>query len=253
MQRKSRLGRLCVTHADGQDAACKRRENKMKMSILIGVIWAMMASLAAAQTQGPVLSVSGEGQVAVAPDMAVISLGVVHVDKTAGAAMAKVSDDARALLDVLTAQGIEARDIQTSQLSINPVWKGDGSSPRTITGFEARNAVTVRVRALDGLGAVLDQVLDAGTNTFGGLRFELQDPSAAQAEAREAAVKDAMHKAAQLSAAAGTQLGDVLSISEGSNAPRPEMFAAARSADVPVAAGELVVSVRVAMTFALAP
>lgn len=226
----------------------------MKLSALIGAMMILMAGLAIAQEQGAVLSVSGEGQVAVASDMAVISLGVVHVDKTAGAAMARVSDDARALIEVLTAQGVEPRDVQTSQLSVNPVWDGGaGSRPRTITGFEARNAVNVRVRDLDVLGGVLDQVLAVGANTFGGLRFQLQDSRAAEAEARAAAVRDAMEKAAQLSDAAGVQLGAVMTISEGGGAARPEMFAAARASDMPVAAGELVVTARVAMTFALVP
>ncbi|MCB4379052.1 DUF541 domain-containing protein, partial [Synechococcus sp. MU1644] len=119
--------------------------------------------------------------------------------------------------------------------------------------FEARNAVTVRVRDLDGLGGVLDQVLEVGANTFNGLQFQLQDPSAAEAEARAAAVRDAMEKAAQLSEAAGVTLGPVLSLSEGGQTARPEMFAAARSADVPIAAGELAVTARVSMSFSLEP
>ncbi|WP_299200930.1 SIMPL domain-containing protein [uncultured Tateyamaria sp.] len=225
----------------------------MKLTLVSAAIWMMVAGAVAAQDDGPVLSVSGEGRVAVAPDMAMISLGVVHVDKTAGDAMAKVSADATALIAVLSEQGIEARDIQTSQLNVNPVWSGFDSTDRQITGFEARNAVTVRVRDLDGLGGVLDQVLEVGANTFNGLQFQLQDPSAAEAEARAAAVRDAMEKAAQLSEAAGVTLGPVLSLSEGGQTARPEMFAAARSADVPIAAGELAVTARVSMSFSLEP
>ncbi|WP_299553145.1 SIMPL domain-containing protein [uncultured Tateyamaria sp.] len=225
----------------------------MKLSLVSAAIWMMLAGIVAAQDQGPVLSVTGQGDVAVAPDMAVISLGVVHVDKTAGDAMAKVSADATALIAVLSEQGIEARDIQTSQLNVNPVWSSYDSTDRKITGFEARNAVTVRVRNLDGLGGVLDQVLEVGANTFNGLQFQLQDPSAAEAKARAAAVQDAMAKATQLSEAAGASLGTILSLSESGQSPRPEMFAAARSADLPIAAGELVVTARVMMSYSLAP
>ena len=226
----------------------------MRRAVFSVVMWSVLAGWAMAQEAPSVLSVTGEGQVAVAPDMAVITLGVVHTDKTAGAAMDKVSADASALIAVLADQGIAARDVQTSQLSINPVWDNRSNGPRTITGFEARNRVTVRVRDLDGLGTVLDEVLDAGANTFNGLSFQLQDPSAAEADARAAAVRDAMDKAGQLSAAAGVGLGPVLSLSEGGGVSRPEMFAAqARAADIPVAAGELTVSVRVSMSFALQP
>ncbi|MEL6463422.1 MAG: SIMPL domain-containing protein [Pseudomonadota bacterium] len=226
----------------------------MKVTVLRVLLWIVLTGSAVAQEGAAMVSVTGEGQVAVAPDMAVISLGVVHVDQTAGAAMDKVSADVGALMAVLAAQGIAARDIQTSQVSVTPVRDNRADGGRRITGFEARNAVTVRVRDLGGLGGVLDQVLEAGTNTLGGLRFQLQDTGAAQAEARAAAVRDAVAKAEQLSAAAGVTLGPVLAISEGGVGPQPEMFAAAaRSVDVPIAAGELIVSVRVSMRFALAP
>ncbi|KIC48367.1 SIMPL domain-containing protein [Tateyamaria sp. ANG-S1] len=227
----------------------------MKLPFATVALWMMLAPFAAAQ-QGemPVLSVTGEGQVAVAPDMAVISLGVVHVDETAGAAMAQVSEDATALINALLERGVAVRDIQTAQLSVGPVWSAYDSNERTITGFEARNTVRVRVRDLDGLGEILDEVLAVGANTFNGLSFELQDSSTVEAEARAAAVRDAMQKAAELSGAADLTLGPVLSLSEGVEGPRPEMFAAAaRSADVPIAAGELLVTARVSMQFALEP
>ena len=177
----------------------------------------------------------------------------MHVADTAGAAMGQVSTEAAALIAALEEQGVEARDIQTAQLSVGPGWSRYDSNERTITGFEARNTVRVRVRDLDGLGGILDQVLSVGANTFNGLSFELQDPSAAEAEARVAAVRDAMAKADQLRAAAEVTLGAVLSLSEGGEGPRPEMFAAARSADVPIAAGELLVTARVSLRFALEP
>ncbi|WP_147106429.1 SIMPL domain-containing protein [Tateyamaria sp. syn59] len=227
----------------------------MKLSIAAAVLWMLLAPLAMAQqSEAPVLSVTGEGQVAVTPDMAVISLGVVHVDETAGAAMAQVSADATALINALAERGVAVRDVQTSQLSVGPVWSAYDANERRITGFEARNTVRVRVRDLDALGGILDEVLAVGANTFNGLSFELQDPSAAEAEARSAAVGDAMQKATELSGAAGLTLGPVLSLSEGGGTPRPEMFAAAaRSADVPIAAGELLVTARVSMRFALEP
>ncbi|WP_299042826.1 SIMPL domain-containing protein [uncultured Tateyamaria sp.] len=225
----------------------------MRRIVFSAIAWTLLVGWAWAETAPPVLSVSGAGQVAVVPDMAVISLGVVHVDKTAGAAMAKVGADARALIDVLGGEGVAARDIQTSQLSVGPVWDTRASGPRTITGFEARTMVTVRVRDLDGLGAVLDKVLDAGANTFNGLSFQVQDPSAAEAEARAAAVREALEKAQQLSAAAGLTLGPVLRLSEGgAGGPRPELFAA-RAADVPIAAGEVTIRATVSMEFALEP
>lgn len=226
------------------------------MRYLVFAVAVLMGCVAPAWADDarPTLSVRGQGEVTVVPDMAVISLGVVHVADTARAAMSQVSEDARALLDVLTAAGLGARDVQTSQLRVNPVWANTSSGPRRIDGFQAQTNVTARLRDLEQVGSVLDQVLEAGGNMFSGLRFDVQDPAAAEAEARAAAVRDAMEKAEQLSAAAGVTLGPILLISEGGgvSAPRPEMFAAARAMDVPVAAGELTISATVSMTFAIA-
>lgn len=227
----------------------------MRIMTVALTFWVGLAGLALAQDRAPTLTVTGQGQISVVPDMAVISMGVVHVADTARDAMAQVSTDAQALLDVLADAGVEDRDVQTAQLRVNPVRSNGASTPRGITGFEAQTRVSARLRDLERVGTVLDRVLEAGGNTFGGLQFEVQDPATAEAEARAAAVRDAMEKAAQLSAAAGLTLGPILLIKEGgiSGGPRPEMFAAARSADVPIAAGEISVQATVTMTFSLSP
>ena len=224
----------------------------MKSIVASIAIVMSLACAAVAQETARTLSVVGEGQVETAPDMAIISLGVTHTDASAKAAMDRVSTDARALLDTLAAQGVEARDIQTDQLSLSPQWNNDNGQ-RDITGFVARNVVSVRVRDLAALGGVLDAALTAGSNDFNGLQFQLQDPGTAQADARAAAVKDAMERAAQLATAAGATLGPIRTMTEQGQGGRPEMFAAARASDMPVAPGALSVTARVSVTFDLLP
>jgi uncharacterized protein YggE len=209
-----------------------------------------------AQAPLRVLSVTGEGQVASVPDMAVISLGVTHEARSARAAMDQVNADAGALLDALAALDVAPRDVQTDQLSVSPLWSnGDinRGGVQRITGFVARTAVSVRVRDLARLGAVVDAALAAGANDFNGVRFALQDPSPFEAQARAAAVRDAMARAAQLAAAAGVTLGPVLTLSEQGGFGPPQMMAAARSEDMAIATGEVSVSAVVSMTFDLIP
>ena len=220
---------------------------------VMSCIWAVVLTMGAWASEGArTVSVVGEGQVALVPDMAILSLGVTHEDSSAKAAMDRVSGDVRALMAVLEEAGVAARDVQTEQLSVQPVWDRDNGA-RQITGYAARNSLSVRVRALEGLGAVLDAALNAGSNAFGGLRFQVQDSSAAEAEARAAAVADATRRARQMTDAAGVTLGPIVTMSEQGGGGRPEMFAAAWSADMPVAAGEVVVTARVAITFDLLP
>ena len=190
------------------------------------------------------ITVTGEGRVDAAPDMATITLGVTSQGTTAATAMAANSDALAQVLANLKAAGIADRDLQTTGLALNPNWQSDdnGSNPR-IVGYVASNMLTVRVRALTGLGAALDAAVKDGANTVDGLSFGLADPEPVLDEARKRAVADATHRALLLTEAAGVSLGAVVAISEsgGSFAPAP-MFG--KSADmtasaVPVASGEV--------------
>jgi uncharacterized protein YggE len=208
----------------------------------------------AAEDTARTITVAAEGRVEAAPDMAVISLGVVNEAATAGKAMSATSAAAARVLDRLAGFAIDPRDIQTSQLTLNPVWTSDADGGRSkITGFSATNALTVRVRDLDRLGEIMDAVIEDGANDFNGLSFAVAEPAPLIDAARARAVAEARSIAAQLAAGAGVGLGPVQSISEqGGGMPRPQMMEAfaARSA-VPVAAGEVTLSVTVSMVFAI--
>lgn len=205
----------------------------------------------------PTITVSGEGRVDAAPDMATINLGVTTQARTASEALAANSASLTTVLDNLRAAGIEARDIQTTGLSVNPSWQYDQSGGNgRITGYVATNGVTVRVRALDTLGGVLDAAVKDGANTLNGIEFGLAEPGPAMDEARTRAVGDARRRAELLTAAAGVKLGRIVTISEGGGyAPPMPMYRAeaASAAPVPVAAGEITASASVTVVWELAP
>ncbi|AXI55525.1 hypothetical protein C1J05_14315 [Sulfitobacter sp. JL08] len=223
------------------------------LAILVGI---GLTARASAQDTPRLISVTGEGQVEVAPDMAIITLGVTHEAKNAQDAMAEVSKAVTGILTRLGETGIENRDIQTSRFSLNPVWSNRNSSNGNraeITGFSASNAVSVRVRDLSVLGAVLTQVVQDGANDFNGLQFALQDPEPLMETARTRAVQDAMAKAQQMAAAAGVTLGAVQSIAEHSGRNQPVMMERAMMSDssIPIAEGEVSISASVSMEFAI--
>jgi len=217
----------------------------------------LMATPVMAQEAGRIV-VNGHGVVETVPDMATISMGVVSEAKTAGDALAKNTDALAAVLKQLAETGIESRDIQTNNLSLSPRWNNGGSMSKAapeIRGFIANNTVSVRVRDLAQLGVVLDAVVQNGANSFHGLSFGLQDMEPAQNEARVAAIKDAMAKAQLYATAAGVELGDVVSISDGAvRSVGPVMMEAdmMRSMAVPVAKGELSVTADVTVVFGIA-
>ncbi len=207
----------------------------------------------------PQIAVIGEGETAIAPDMAVIGLAVASEEKTARAALDANNEAMAAVLASLREMGIADKDLQTSNFSIAPVYvypkrKSEEQKPK-IVGYRVNNALTVRVRDLAKLGAIIDRSVTLGVNQGGNISFTNDDPSAAIAEARKNAVADAMARARTLTEAAGIGLGNILTISENSFSPRPMPMARAEmrmAADaVPVATGENTYRVQVNMTFEL--
>jgi uncharacterized protein YggE len=199
------------------------------------------------------ITVTGEGIVAAAPDLATVSLGVTAQGETAADAMAASSAALQAVLERLKAAGIEDRDLQTSNLSLNPNWQGgDGTTAPVIAGYVASNILSVRVRDLGKLGAVLDAVITDGANTLNGISFGLAEPDPAMDEARKSAVAKARARAELLVTAAGASLGKIVSINEsgmGMPVPMYRMEAVLNDAPVPVQGGEVGVTANVTITW----
>lgn len=224
---------------------------------LTGFAGPMSQAAAAQEAERRTLSVTGQGDHQAAPDMAMIRIGVTTEAREAKRALDENSARMAGTIAALEGQGLEKRDLQTSNLSLQPIWSQRQSSPGKapeITGFRAHNSLSIRVRDLARLGAVLDATVGAGANQFNGLNFMLSNPVPAADAARAAAVADALRKAQVLAEAAGVALGPILSISEHGGAPRAvrmDMARAEMQSAVPVQAGELSVTASVSLVFAL--
>ena len=214
-----------------------------------------ITSAATAAADRALITVTGEATVAAKPDIATVTLGVLTEGTTAAEAMAANSVQLGAILEQLRSGGIDENDIQTSGLSLNPNWQQpQGELAPRVVGYQAVNQLTVTVRALDTLGAVLDSTIQNGANNFNGLTFGLADPAPTLNEARKRAVADAVARARLLTGAAGLTLGPVVSITEGGagTGPVPMFRMAAEAASaVPVAPGQVSLSASVTMVFEL--
>ncbi|MHA7872445.1 MAG: SIMPL domain-containing protein [Hyphococcus sp.] len=204
------------------------------------------------------ITVSGRGEAAAAPDMAVLSIGVRTDAQTAAAALRQNSADMAATIAKLKDLDVADRDIQTSGLSINPRYDyGERRSDPRVIGFTATNTLTVKLRDLDRAGAVIDQAVQSGANSLGGVQLTFADPKPLSDAARKDAVADARGKAALYAEAAGVRLGRVLSIQDGyvaTPAPQPYATAALRmesDAAVPMQAGESTITASVTIVYAI--
>lgn len=225
--------------------------------------FATAALPAAAQTMPeprPRISVTGEGEHALRPDMALLSFSVVRQAETARAALSANNQAMAQVIAALKADGVEDRDLQTAGIQINPRYEyptgPDGSQRQVMTGYEVANTLTVRVRDVQKTGTILDRVVSLGVNQGGGISFTNADPEAALEAARREAVENAVAKARVLAQAAGVTLGPILEISEMASRPQPMPYMAAKmraeAADaVPVEAGENSYRIEVTMSFGI--
>ncbi len=207
------------------------------------------------------ITVSGEGKVSAAPDIAEMSFGVTTgVKSTSKEASAAIAESMNKVVAAAKAQGIDEKDIRTESFYLNPSYDWNDGRQR-LRGYEATQSLRVKVRDLDKVGDVLTAVTDAGANQAGGVEFTLEHPTDKETEARTQAIADAKKKAEALAEQLGETLGDVQSFNEngGGYYPRPMMMAktedyavageAAPSMAMP--AGEEDITVNVSITYEL--
>lgn len=201
------------------------------------------------------LTVSGRGRASRPPDEAEITLGVDIVRPTATEARDAAASAMSRVIAAVLDQGVAADDARTSDLSLGPEieYLPDGTMRRA--GFRLTNRISVRVARPDEVAAILDAALEAGATAVEAVRFVLADERDARGAALAAAVEDARAGGEVLARAAGTTLGPVRSIREGSDgaAPPSPRYAVmeARAADTPVLAGTTEIHASVQVTWDL--
>lgn len=203
------------------------------------------------------LSVSGNGEANLAPDIAYIYIGV-HTEKlTAAEAVAENTTQTEALIAAILDFGIDEQDVRTMNFSIWPVERYDPQTgqPTGEKTYAVDNTVYVTVRELDTLGDLIDTAVQAGANTVNSVQFDVADKDAALQSARADAIKDAQAKAQELAEASGVTLGELQTINF-IDTPMYPIFdgrggggAAAEAAAVPIQPGQLTFTVTVNLTY----
>lgn len=202
-----------------------------------------------AARQPSLLTVTGEGSVQVAPDTAVLTLGVTARAPQAATAFQQVSTALNQVVRTLLAAGVPQDQIQTSQISLQPTFENGRQ-----TGFEATATVRVTLRDTSGLGGLIDRAVAAGANNVAGVSFEVRNTAAAEAAALAAAVQNAQAQAVVLARSLGIALGPVFGVeAEAAQGPPVPVFARAVAAgeQIPVLPGTQTITRRVRVDFLL--
>jgi len=216
-------------------------------------------TVATQQAQSLGISVSGEGKVSGAPDVAVLTLGVSALAPSVKDARDQAATAMDGVVDSIKGNGVDEKDIQSTQFSVQPeyTWR---DSNQVLTGYRVTNIVTAKVRDIDNTSKVIDDAVAAGGDLtqVQGISFTIDDPDQLRDEARQEAVADAKAKAQRLAELSGVGLGKVMSISESSSVPSVPLSyggivapATGPGVSTPIETGEMDVVVTVQVLYAI--
>jgi uncharacterized protein YggE len=206
---------------------------------------------------GTRLDVNATGEVTRVPDVAIITAGVVSRSPTATGALQDSASRMQAVLAALRRAGVESRDIQTSNVSLNPEYRYENNEPPKLVGYSASNSVTVRFRDIRASGKILDTLVAQGANQINGPSLTVDKPEAALDEARAKAIAVGRARAELYARSMGLRVVRIVSVNEsGGSYPAPPpmpMYARAEvaQAKTEIEPGEQKLQVNLAMTFEL--
>ena len=196
------------------------------------------------------VTVAGDSIVQAQPDTSIITISVVTQAKTALAAQQENATKSDAVVRALKSAAGAGAEVKTSGYSLQPQRIYKEGQPPTITGYEARNSVTVTLSDLTKIGAVIDSAGTAGANDVSGISFTLRQDRPARDRALGEATREAMSKAQVIAQALGGRVVRIVEVlEEGVERPRPvyqtESYARTAAASTPIEVGSLDISSRV--------
>lgn len=232
------------------------------LAALIGAV--SLASPATAQPSpaqaiaGTRLDITATGEATRVPDIATISAGVITRAATARAALEQNAARMDRVRAALKRAGIADRDIQTSNISLNPEYHYVQDQPPKLTGYTASNQVSVRFRDIAKSGDILDALVAEGANSINGPSLTIDKPEEALDEARTKALGIGRARAEIYARALGMRVVRLVSVSESGGSypvppPMPVMMEARAQGNyaTKIDPGEQKVSVTLGMTFEL--
>jgi uncharacterized protein len=224
----------------------------MNMRKACGLLLAFVIATAAswpARALEKLVTVTGQATISVAPDTAIIRIGVTSHGKSAREASDANGKRMTVVLAAIKDSGIAERDIQTSRLSLQPQYDPNKGGTASLLGFQVTNQLTIRIHDIAQLPAILDRAIAAGANEMSGIEFIVSEHSKLLDQARDDAIADARRKAELYAKAAGAKLGRVVAITEEGAPTPPHPVQAMRAGAVPVAPGEQTLRATVTVSY----
>ena len=207
------------------------------------------------------ITVSDTGIVYAAPDLVLVNFSVATEAKTVEQSMAENAEKMNGIIDSMKQEGVEDKDLKTTNFSIYPLYEYDRSSSiwpegkRILAGYEVSQTLEVKIRDLEKVSVFMQNAVDSGANQVGSLQFTVDDQDSFKKDAREEAIGKAKLKAQELAEQLGASLGRIIDFSEGESSPvfrysTADMEVGMGGGGVPeIEAGENKIEITVSITY----
>lgn len=195
---------------------------KSKTGAFLCIALLAVFALSACGRTPTLLTVNASATTRTAPDLAIVTLGVVARGQTARAAQEAQTARMNAVMAAVRAAGVADNEVQTIDYALDPQYAYPRNAAPRITGYESRNTVAIRVRDISAISGLVDATVADGANQLQGIQFTYQDEEASLDAARAQAVSAARVRAERYAEAADMKVARVLSITEpGGIVPMP--------------------------------
>lgn len=186
------------------------------------------------------VTITAQGRAYAKPDIAQIIVAVkTDRVKESVKAVKDNTDKMNGVVSKLKELGVEAKDIQTTNYRLNPVYDYITASSRSVlAGYEVYQEVTIKVRNLDKVGEIIEAVTAVGANQVGDIAFTIDDTDEIKKVARAEAVTKAQQKAKEMAELTGIKLGKLVNVYENEGyVPMPQYLSNAKSIDLGMGGG----------------
>jgi uncharacterized protein len=172
------------------------------------------------KTETSIITVQGEGKIYVKPDLALINFSVKNEAQKPAEALETNIQMMNSVIDLLKYQGLAEKDLKTLNFELYPRYEYRENGERMLIGYEATQALEVKIRKIDEIGKVIQTATEAGANQTGSLSLDIEDKEKYKEEARKEAILQAKTKAEELAKQLEVELAGIKSFSEDVYFPR---------------------------------
>lgn len=167
------------------------------------------------------VNVVGDSIIQAQPDTAILTISVITQARNALDAQQQNATKTDAVIRALKAAAGTGAEIKTSGYSLQPQRVYKENQPPTISGYEARNSVTVTTSELNKIGTIIDAAAQAGSNDVAGISFTLRQDRPARDRALSEATREAISKAQVIAQALGGRVVRIVEVQEEGYQQRP--------------------------------